>query len=65
MGRSYTAKSFCVTSLDKSGMFAGLLIQFHIHCVLLHLGTDSEIKQIPNVAIISTHVLIVPHYNTN
>lgn len=46
-------------------MFAGLLIQFHIHCVLLHLGTDSEIKQIPNVAIISTHVLIVPYYNTN
>lgn len=34
-------------------MFAGLLIQFHIHGVLLHLGTDSEIKQIPNVAIVS------------
>lgn len=47
VGRPYIAKCFCVTSLDKGGMFAGLLIQFHIHRVLSHLGTDSEIIQIP------------------
>lgn len=46
-GESYTAKS-SVSSRDKSGMFAALLIQFHI---LLHLGSDSEIKQIPNVCV--------------
>lgn len=62
---SYAVKYFCVTSLDKSGMFAGLLIQFHKHHVLLHLGTDSEIKQIQNVTTVSIQELLVLCYNTN
>lgn len=62
-GPTLRGKIFCVSRLDKSGMFAGLLIQFHIHPdVLLHLGSYSEIKQIPNVTDVSIHVFI---YNTN
>lgn len=43
-------------------MFVGPLIQFHLHRVWLHLDTNSEIYQNPNVAIVSIHVLIVPYY---
>lgn len=65
MGRPYTAKRFCVSSLDKSGTFAALLIQVHVLRVLVHLGTDSEIIQNPNVATASIHVLTGPYDNTN